>query len=59
MILNIILSESIRMLNLSLKELKLIAKNKGIKGYKRMSDNRLLSILNVPEAIKKINLSET
>ena len=53
MILNIILSESIRMLNLSLKELKLVAKNKGIKGYKRMSDNRLLSILNVPEAIKK------
>ena len=44
------------MLNLSLKELKLTAKNKG---YKRMSDNRLLSILNVPEPIKKINLSET
>ena len=53
------MSESIRMRNLSLKELKLTAKNKGIKGYKRMSDNRLLSILNVPEPIKKINLSET
>ena len=30
------------MLNLSLNELKLIAKRRGIKGYKRMSKEKLL-----------------
>ena len=34
------------MLNLSLNELKLIAKSRGIKGYKSMSEDRLLSSLN-------------
>ena len=39
------------MLNLSLKELKLIAKNIDIKGYKSISKNKLLSIFNTPEPI--------
>ena len=33
------------MLNLSLNELKLVAKRRGIKGYKSMSKERLLSAL--------------
>ena len=41
------------MLNLSLKELKLIAKNRGIKGYKIMSKDKLLSMRNTPEPIKE------
>ena len=44
--------QSIRMLNLSLEQLKLIAKNRGIKGYKNMSKDKLLGILNAPEPIK-------
>ena len=48
------------MLNLSLKELRLIAKNRDIKGYKGMSEDKLLSMLQEskpkpePEPIKKI-----
>ena len=41
------------MLNQSLNELKLIAKSRGIKGYKRMSQNRLLRVLNASESVKK------
>ena len=41
------------MLNLSLKELKLNAKNRGIKGYRSMSKDKLLSMLNTPEPIKE------
>ena len=37
------------MLNLSLKELKVIAKMRGIKGYKRMSEDEILSALNLSE----------
>ena len=33
------------MLNLSLNELKLVAKSRGSKGYKSMSEERLLSAL--------------
>ena len=44
--------------NLSLDELKLIAKSRGIKGYKNMSSKRLLSALSKPkidnERLKKI-----
>ena len=40
------------MLNLSLKELKLVAKNRGIKGYKSMSKNKLIRMLNRTEPIK-------
>ena len=39
----------IRMLHLSLIELKLIAKNKDIKGYKNMSKDGLLSKFNTPK----------
>ena len=41
------------MLILSLNELKLIAKSRGIKGYKTMSKERLLSALNEPESLKE------
>ena len=41
------------MLSLSLKELRLIAKNRDIKGYKSMSKNKLLSIINTPEPRKE------
>ena len=37
------------MLDLSLNESKLIAKYRGIKGYKIMSEDRLLSALNASE----------
>ena len=41
------------MLNLPLKESKAIAKIRGIKGYKSMSEDRLLSALKAPESLKK------
>ena len=41
------------MLNLSQNELKLIAKSRGIKGYKIMSKDRLLRALNASELITK------
>ena len=41
------------MLNLSLKVLKLIAKNRSIKGYKRMSKNKLINSLKASKPIKK------
>ena len=41
------------MLNLSLNELKLIAKSRGIKGYKSMPEDRLLSSLNAWESVKE------
>ena len=41
------------MLNLSLNELTLIAKSRGIKGYKSMSEDRLLSALNESESVKE------
>ena len=40
------------MLNLSLNELKLIAKSRGIRGYKIISKERLLSALNESESAK-------
>ena len=39
-------------LKLSLDELRLVAKNRGIKGYKSMSEERLLSVLSKPKLIK-------
>ena len=39
------------MLNLSLNELKLIAKSRDIEGYKSMSKERLLSAINEPESV--------
>ena len=41
------------MIKLSLKELKLIAKFRGIKGYKSMSENELLSALKESESLKE------
>ena len=41
------------MLNLSPKELKAIAKIRGIKGYKSMSEDRLLSALKISESLKE------
>ena len=40
------------MLNLPLKELEVKAKNKGVKDYKTMSIDKLLSVLDAPEKIK-------
>ena len=39
------------MFDLSLNELKLVAKRKGIKGYKSMSKERLLSVLSESELV--------
>ena len=44
-----IISHNISMLNLSLNELKLVAKSKGIKSYKSMSKEKLLSALSESE----------
>ena len=40
------------MLNLSLNELKLVAKLRGIKGYKIMSKEKLLSALSESESVE-------
>ena len=40
------------MSDLSLNELKLVAENRGIKAYKNMSAERLLSALNKPKLTK-------
>ena len=44
------------MINLSLNELKLIAKSRNIKDYKDKSENDLIKILSEPKP--KINLSK-
>lgn len=44
---------TLKMLNLPLKELKLDAKNGGIKGYRSMSKDKLLSMVNTPKQIKE------
>ena len=41
------------MLKLSIKESKAITKIGGIKSYKSMSEDRLLSALKVPESLKE------
>ena len=46
----------ITMINLSLNELKLIAKNRGIKGYKSKSKDELTKIVSEPEP--KINIEK-
>ena len=43
------------MLNLSLNELKLVAKIRGIKGNKSMSKDRLLSALSESESVESKN----
>ena len=43
------------MLNLSPKELKTIARIRGIKSYKSMSENRLLSALKASELLMTQN----
>ena len=40
-------------MDLSTKELKAIAKIRGIKGYKSMSEDELLSALTLPKPAKK------
>ena len=41
-----------RMLNLSLSELKLITKSRGIRGYKSISKEKLLSALSESESVE-------
>ena len=43
----------IKMLRLSLNELRLIVKYRCIKGYKNVSEDRLLSALNASELVKE------
>ena len=50
-----VISHSIRKLDLPLNELKLVAGNRGIKGYKRMSKKRLLSALNKSKLLESKN----
>ena len=40
------------MLNLSLSELKLITKSRGIRGYKSISKEKLLSVLSESESVE-------
>ena len=47
----------ISMLNLSLNELKQIAKVRCIKGYKNMSKERLLNSLDESESAKSLNIA--
>ena len=47
------MSNSIKDLELSTEELKATAKIKGIKGYKSMSEDELLSALNYSKPVKK------
>ena len=47
------------MLNLSLNELKLVTKSRDIKGYKRMSEDRVLSALNPWESVKMPDRANT
>ena len=46
---------NIRMINLPLNELKLIAKSRRIKGYKIMTKNGLLNALNESESVESGN----
>ena len=46
------------MLDLSLKELKAIAKIRGIKDYKSIFKDKLLRILDKSEQVKKLKLLE-
>ena len=41
------------MVNLSLNELKLVAKFRGIRGFKSMSEVKLLSALNTPNSLEE------
>ena len=41
------------MVNLSLKELKAVAKVRGNKDYKSISEDELLSTLNAPESLEE------
>ena len=43
------------MQNLSLNELKLVAESRGIKGYKSMSEERLLSALSKSKLVESKN----
>ena len=45
--------QDIRVPNLSLNELKLVEKNRVIKGYKTMSKDRLLSNFNASESMEE------
>ena len=47
---------NISMLNLSLNELNLVAKRIGIKSYKNMSNERLLSALSESESVESATL---
>ena len=47
------LNQSLKDLDLSSEELKEVAKKRSVKGYKSMSEDRLLSALKVSESLKE------
>ena len=49
---------SLKGLNLSLKEFKVVAKERDIKGYESLSEDKLLSALKVSELLKEKKRSE-
>ena len=48
------MSNPLKDVGLSLKELKLVAKARGIKGYESMSEDELLNVLNLLKQKKKV-----
>ena len=48
------MSNPLKDVGLSLKELKLVAKARGIKGYESMSEDELLNVLNPLKQTKKV-----
>ena len=53
------MSNPLKDLELSLEELKAIAKIRGIKGYKRMSECELLNAINLSKPVKKSKKPKT
>ena len=52
------MSNPLKDLELSLEELKAIAKIRGIKGYKSMSEGELLNALNLSKPVKKVKIQK-
>ena len=49
------MSHNIRMLNLSLNELKLVAKSRGIKDYENKSEDDLIKIVSEPKTKRSLS----
>ena len=53
------MSNPLKDAGLSLEELKLVAKSRGVRGYESMSEDKLLNVLNPLKQTKKGKKSET